>query len=48
MVHFGAEMRPKSIKILERTHEIRSFATIRDLLAYLQASQINFEVSTWA
>jgi len=29
-----------------RTHKIRSFATIRDLLAYLQASQINFEIWT--
>jgi len=48
MVHFGAEMRSKSIKILERTRKIRSFATIRDLLAYPRASQINFEVSTWA
>jgi len=42
-----AEMRAKPIKILERTHEIRSFAIIRDLLAHLQASQINFEISTW-
>jgi len=33
---------------LERTHEIRSIATIRNLLAYLQASQINFEFWTWA
>jgi len=48
MVHFGTEKRPKAILILERTREIRSFATIRDLLAYPRASQINFEVSTWA
>jgi len=47
MVHFGAEKRPKAILILERTREICSFATIQDLLAYLRASQINFEVSTW-
>jgi len=44
MVHFGNKKRPKAILILERTHEIRSFATIRDLLAYPRASQINFEV----
>jgi len=41
-------MRPKAIKILERTQEIRLFATIRNLLAYLQASQINFEFWIWA
>jgi len=46
MVHFGNGKRPKAILILERTHKIRSFATIRNLLAHLQASQINFEVST--
>jgi len=47
MVHFGTEMRPKTILILKKTHNIRSFATIRDLVAYLRALQINFEVSTW-
>jgi len=28
--------------------QMRQIATIRDLLAYLQASQINFEFGTWA
>ena len=46
MVHYGVEMRPKAISILEKPHEIRSFATIRDLFTYLQASQINFEIWT--
>jgi len=46
MVHFGTEKRPTAILVLERSHKIRSFATIRNLLAYLRASQINFEFLT--
>jgi len=39
-------MRPKAILILETSHKIRSFATIRNLLAHPRASRINFEVWT--
>jgi len=45
MVHFGRDA-SKSDLDFQRRHKIRSFATIRNLLAHLQASQINFEFWT--